>query len=306
MHNAYCGIDARGCSLPPRARRAGAGPRRAANGGGAGASLRAPPCARGQLPRRARFAARACLKTARSRSSAHTAPSLPQEDLFRAELAASAADDFSDFEALECLQVGGRDRLGRPCILIVGASLPAWERVDRARFRRFVYRTLAPVAGAPSLRDAGDAESPGGGAGAPYCVVYCHTDVTEANRPGAAWLFNAFEALPEAWQEQLASFYVVHPAATLRGTLAMLPFWIFSPFASGSFGHKVIYLDRLDMLWAHMEPSELHIMPTFVAEHDKELAEHPLLDYGVVGPPTRELAREVDAMAGVPPDMALS
>jgi hypothetical protein len=236
----------------------------------------------------------------------HTAACATQEDLFRAELAASASDDFSDFEALQCLQVGGRDRLGRPCVLVVGARLPAWERVDRARFRRFVYRTLAPVAGAPSLRDAGDADSPGGGAGAPYVVVYCHTDVTEENRPGAAWLFNAFEALPEAWQEQLTSFYVVHPAATLRGTLAMLPFFIFSPFSSGSFAHKVVYLDRLDMLWAHVEPAELRAMPTFVAEHDKELADSPLLDYGIVGPPTREIAREIDAMAGVPPDMALS
>lgn len=201
-------------------------------------------------------------------------------------------------------------------VQIVGARLPAWERVDRARFRRFVYRTLDPVAGSSS--------------DGPYVVVYLHTDVTDANRPGASWLWNAFEALPDAWQEQLAAFYVVHPAATLRGTLAMLPLWLFSPFASGSFAHKVVYLDRLDQLWPHVDAAELRV-PTFVAEHDKELAEHrasriayalcgcggisncvraltrrllrcaaALMDYGIVGPPTRELASSMDAMAGMP------
>jgi hypothetical protein len=225
------------------ARRARPGRRPAADGGGAGALAR--PCA--VLSRHAAADAR----NNRTRNC--------QEERFLEELAASASDNFDDFEALECLELAGRDTGGRRVVQIVGARLPAWERVDRARFRRFVYRTLDPVAGASS--------------DGPYVVVYLHTDVTDANRPGASWLWNAFEALPDAWQEQLAAFYVVHPAATLRGTLAMLPLWLFSPFASGSFAHKVVYLDRLDQLWPHVDAAELRV-PTFVAEHDKELAEH--------------------------------
>ena len=153
------------------------------------------------------------------------------------------------------MHVSGPDRAGRPVLVLVGARLPAWGGVDKRRFARYVYRALASLASAPA-----------------FSVLYYHTDVTDANRPGASWLWNAFEVLPATLQERLGALYVIHPAATLRGTLAMLPFLLFSPFSSGAIAHKTVYLDRLEHLWPHIDEKALRV-PQFVAEHDKDLAE---------------------------------
>ena len=206
--------------------------------------------------------------------------------MFRAELATAAQEDYLEFDRLDCLQVCGPDRAGRPILLLIGARLPAWRATDKRRFARYVFRALDRVAASPA-----------------FTIVYCHTDMTDANQPGASWLFNTFEALPETLQERLAALFVVHPAATLRGTLALLPFVIFSPFASGALPHKTLYCDRLEQLWEHIDPGTMQL-PAFIAEHDHALAEHPLMDYGIVGPPTTALAREMDAASGMPADMA--
>ncbi len=154
--------------------------------------------------------------------------------------------------------------------------------LTRAPLRcRFVYQTLHPVVSAT------------------FSVVYLHTDVTDANKPSASWVMNSFEVLPTAWQEQMRAFYVVHPALTLRGALTILPFWLFSPFARGDFVAKVQYIDRIEFLWDHVDPTELRL-PTFVGEHDKDLEEHALMDYGVVPPPTAELRTQTDVLMGFP------
>ena len=126
--------------------------------------------------------------------------------------------------------------------------------------------------------------------------------------------------MPDAWQENLAAFYVVHPACvaplvtrsaadasppgslTLRGALAILPFWLFSPFARGSFVSKVMYRDRLEHLWEHMEESAVRLSRAAAAavrEHDRELEAEPLMDYGVRAPPSSAQAVH-DHMLGLP------
>jgi hypothetical protein len=141
--------------------------------------------------------------------------------------------------------------------VLVGAALPPSfdERPDEAaRLARHVY-ALAHAAAA-------------GGA---FAVVYFHTDVTEAGRPRVAWLSAAFEALPEALRERLDAVYVVHPAATLRGALALLPFLLAAPFASGGLSHKVHYVDSLRELWRAADADEAAVAPPrFVQDADAE------------------------------------
>lgn len=177
-----------------------------------------------------------------------------QEERFREELALAAGESTAEFDALECAQLRGADLHGRRILVLSGSKLPTFDKIDRNRFARFIYKKLALIAHAP------------------FIVVYFHTDVTEQNRPGASWLWNAFEALPDTVQEHLEAFFVVHPMSSLRGTLAMLPFWIFSPFSGGGLSHKIHYLDRLELLWEHAEAAEVQV-PAYVTKHDEDLAE---------------------------------
>ena len=187
-------------------------------------------------------------------AEALTPPRAPQEERFREQLAIAQGESTAEFDALECAQLRGADLQGRRILVLSGAKLPAFDKIDRNRFARFIYKKLALIAHAP------------------FIVVYFHTDVTEANRPGASWLWNAFEVLPETVQEHLEAMYVVHPMATLRGTLAILPFWIFTPFSGGGLSHKIHYLDRLELLWEHAEPAEVQV-PAYVVKYDEDLAE---------------------------------
>jgi len=204
---------------------------------------------------------------------------LLQLALYQSALVQAAGEDYSDFHSMRCLHTAGRDKAGNRLVVVTGCNLPLWSTVDKERFRRFVYAQLDRVTAAP------------------FAVVYLHTDVTDANKPCASWLMNSFEVLPSVWQHHLAAFYVVHPALTLRGALSIIPFWVFSPFARGDFVSKVQYIDRIEFLWDRVDPVQLQL-PSFVGEHDRDLEEHALMDYGVVNAPTPQLQTQTDFLAG--------
>jgi len=179
-----------------------------------------------------------------------------QEAWFRAQLATAAAESHADFGALECVALRGRDHDGHRILAITGTALPPLDApADAARFARYVYTHVAQL-----VEDA-----------APFVILYYHTNVTEAGRPRVAWLWNAFDALPERVQERLAAVYVVHPVATFRGALALLPFVLCAPFAGGGVAHKTRYLDSLAELWRHAAREEVN-PPRAVAEADDALA----------------------------------
>lgn len=176
---------------------------------------------------------------------------------------------------------GGVDQAGRPILLVCGSALPDWRAADQARFGRYVAVQLA------ALRRA------------PFVLVYLHAGVADAQRPAAAWLWAYFEALPESLKDNLEALYVVHPAATLRSALSMIPFLLLAPFASGALSHKTHFCDRLEDLWEHVAQTELRL-PRCVHEHDSSVVENPLVSYGVVGPPS-PLTVSYEQTAGMPP-----
>ena len=172
------------------------------------------------------------------------------------------------------------DARGAAVVIIAGARLPQWDAsLDADRFRRFVYK---------EMKDTSEA---------PFVVVYCHAGVTPLTRPCASWLLNAFDALPSSWHANLGAFYVLHPASTLASFVAILPLWLFSPLAAGDFTHKIVYVDRLELLASHgVTPASLHLDAN-VWEHDKALEGQALSN---VRPPTDELGSYVDACTGLP------
>jgi hypothetical protein len=153
----------------------------------------------------------------------------------------------------------GADAEGRAVLALVGRALPPFDgALDAGRLARFVYAQLAAL-----LADSG---------GADFVLVYYHSGVTEAGRARVAWLWDAFEALPDRVRERLAALHVLHGVATLRGALALLPFALCAPFASAGLSHKVHYAESLAELYRHgLAPEQLQ-PPRFVLDADAELA----------------------------------
>lgn len=48
----------------------------------------------------------------------------------------------------------------------------------------------------------------------------------------------------------------------------------------------MVCVSRVEFLWDYMKKDQVDI-PDFVLEHDKELEEKPLMDYGLVAEPLR-------------------
>ena len=68
---------------------------------------------------------------------------------------------------------------------------------------------------------------------------------------------------------------------------------------------KVVYIDRIEQLWAHVEEKDIRLsgaVSAHVAAHEADLDSNPLMDYGIRGPPTF-LKAQYDAMAGIAPPM---
>ncbi|KAG1359474.1 ganglioside-induced differentiation-associated protein 2-like, partial [Cocos nucifera] len=110
-----------------------------------------------------------------------------------------------------------------------------------------------------------------------FCVVYFHTDVRRSeNFPGVSTIRSIYESIPAAIRDNLEAVYFVHPG--LRSRLFLAAFGRFL-FSSGLYG-KVRYVSRVEYLWERLSKGEVEV-PEFVREHDEELEDRPLMDYGL-------------------------
>lgn len=168
-------------------------------------------------------------------------------------------EDFSDLEMLQFIQTGFWDLNGTATVLIVGKHLPATV-ISPERLNRYVVMKLEAVASKEH-----------------YSVVYIHTGSSYwANSPGVRWLWNAYNRSPPWCRTKLKDVYVVHPDLHLHATM-----WLLCRWMSDGLWSKVRILVRLEFLWDHFSKDALPI-PTFVYEHDQELEDHPLMDYGII------------------------
>lgn len=168
-------------------------------------------------------------------------------------------DDYSDLEDLQVLKVEGKDKAGRRILTIVGKHFPA-SLVSGQRLQKYVYHKISN-------------EIPEG----PYCVVYIHTAVQRSeNCPGITTLWLIYEELPPAFKERLQVVYFVHPGIQSRLFFATLGRF----FLSAGLYWKLKYVNRLEFLWDCIRKGQIEI-PDFVYDHDDQLEDRPLMDYGI-------------------------
>lgn len=185
--------------------------------------------------------------------------------------------DLSRAEALGCMYLGPRDRLHRPCVVVVGHRLP----------RSPVLLDLVALLFIRLMDAIVDHD---------YCIVYVHTRVYVASiesprgrgrrRPGshairrapvptsssadeaaavpAGWMWSEYKRLPRKYRKSLCHVHIIHPSLALRVGL-----WAASPFISRHFWDRVVYADALSDLRAHFEGRAIDAaLPAFVVDYD--------------------------------------
>lgn len=168
-------------------------------------------------------------------------------------------DDYSDLEDLQVLKVEGTDKAGRSILRIVGKHFPA-ALVSGQRLQKYVYHKISNEI-----------------AEGPYCVVYMHTSVQRGeNCPGMSTLWLIYEELPLDFKERLQVVYFVHPGIQSRLFFATLGRF----FLSAGLYWKLKYVNRLEFLWDCIRKGQIEI-PDFVYDHDDQLEDRPLMDYGI-------------------------
>ncbi|XP_038971568.1 protein GDAP2 homolog [Phoenix dactylifera] len=159
---------------------------------------------------------------------------------------------------VQTFKVQGRDKLGRKLLRIVGKLFPA--KIGEQAVKRYLEGRIFPELGSK-----------------PFCVVYFHTDVRRSeNFPGISTIRFIYEAIPAAIRDNLEAVYFVHPGLCSRLFLAAFGRLLFSSELYG----KVRYVSRVEYLWKRMRRGEMEV-PAFVQEHDVELEDRPLMDYGL-------------------------
>ncbi|GMH45377.1 hypothetical protein BSKO_13334 [Bryopsis sp. KO-2023] len=168
-------------------------------------------------------------------------------------------ENFSDLEMLQFIQTGFFDLNGQATVLIIAKHLPATV-ISPERISRFILLKLEAIATEKH-----------------YSVVYIHTGSSYwTNSPGVRWLWNSYSSSPPWCRAKLQQVYVVHPDLQLHASM-----WLLCRWMSDRLWSKVHFFVRLEFLWDHFAKDALPL-PTSVYEHDQELEDHPLMDYGII------------------------
>ncbi|GLT31308.1 hypothetical protein SLA2020_060520 [Shorea laevis] len=162
-------------------------------------------------------------------------------------------------EKLQVFKIQGRDKRGRQVLHIIAKYFPA-RMVSSEALKKYLEEKIYPKIGER-----------------PFSVVYVHTGVQRCeNFPGISPLRSIYEAIPINVKENLEAVYFLHPGVQSRLFLATFGRLLFS----GGLYWKLRYLNRLDFLWDHVRRKEMEI-PEFVYDHDEELENRPMMDYGL-------------------------
>ncbi|XVE69655.1 hypothetical protein DITRI_Ditri10aG0007900 [Diplodiscus trichospermus] len=171
----------------------------------------------------------------------------------------SEADQENLLEKLDVFKVKGRDKRGRKVLLVTGKNFPA-RMVSSEVLKKYLEDKIYPKLGAK-----------------PFSVVYLHTDVQRnENFPGISVLRSIYDAIPTNIKDNLEAVCFLHPGLQARLFLATFG----RLFFNGGLYSKLTYVSRLEFLWDHVRRMEMEI-PEFVYDHDEELENRPMMDYGL-------------------------
>lgn len=156
-------------------------------------------------------------------------------------------EDFSDVASYGIVDVVGDDMFGRKLIVLSACKLPSNKELDHSRFLGYLIYVLDKFV----EQD--------------YSLVYFHYGLTSKNKPSLSWLWSAYRAFDRKYKKNLKALYLVHPTGFIRVVLQ-----IFKAAISAKFGRKMIYINYLHELKAHLNLAQLSI-PEPVIENDKRL-----------------------------------
>ncbi|VVA09983.1 PREDICTED: ganglioside-induced [Prunus dulcis] len=171
----------------------------------------------------------------------------------------SESEQLQLIEKLDIFRIKGRDKRGRSILRIIAKFFPA-RIVSVDALRKHLEEKIFP-----------ELEKK------PFAVLYVHTGVQRCeNFPGISAVRSIYDAIPINVKRNLEAVYFLHPGLQARLFLATFGRFLFT---GGVYG-KLKYVSRLDYLWEHVRRSEIEV-PEFVYDHDEDLEDRPMMDYGL-------------------------
>ncbi|CAG5126451.1 unnamed protein product, partial [Candidula unifasciata] len=181
------------------------------------------------------------------REDAVSADGLIDED-FEKELGTAhveeEAHEFRDAERLGFVEVAGDDLYGRKLIVIYACKLPSNKVFDQQRLLQYIKHTLDKFV----EQD--------------YVLVYFHHGLNSGNKPKLSWLVQAYREFDRKYKKNLKMLYLVHPTNFIK-----VVYRILRPVISAKFGKKIVYVNCLDELRAHVPFDQLSV-PQLIYDFD--------------------------------------
>ncbi|XP_036220547.1 rho GTPase-activating protein 68F isoform X1 [Bactrocera oleae] len=176
------------------------------------------------------------------------------EDIEPAEIVNPLEDDFDQLreeqsEAIVSVKNRcdflGTDKQGRHIFAIYASRFP-----EKSQMEKFICDVIKEIE--PFVEND-------------YILVYFHQGLREHSKPSAQLLWNSYKELDRNFRKNLKNLYVVHPTLFIRFI------WkFFSPFISGKFRQKLVYISSLDELRQALGLSKIKV-PDSVCDFDEQL-----------------------------------
>lgn len=153
-------------------------------------------------------------------------------------------DPYYDIARHHIVEVAGDDNYGRKVIVFSACRMPPNHELDHHKLLGYLKHTLDQYV-----------ESD-------YTLVYFHHGLTSMNKPSLTWLRNAYNEFDRKYKKNIKALYIVHPTLLIK-TLLIL----FKPIISYKFGRKIMYMNYLSELDAHLKCKQL-VIPAQVQKYD--------------------------------------
>ncbi|XP_060555400.1 rho GTPase-activating protein 8-like isoform X3 [Ruditapes philippinarum] len=159
------------------------------------------------------------------------------------------AGDYHDIARHGIIEVAGDDVYGRKVIVFSACKLPPKTELNHQRLFEFMKMTLDQYVEMD------------------YVIVYFHHGMTSKNKPKLSWMVQVYRELDRKYKKNLKALYLVHPTNFIR-----ILWNIFKPIISAKFGRKVMYVNYLHELKAHLHFDQLKVPPLVLQYNAKILS----------------------------------
>jgi len=147
---------------------------------------------------------------------------------------------------LNIVYQSGKDTFDRPVVVIIASHIPA-RKVKPELMLLYLIHVMDKVV---------EQE---------YTLVYCHTQMSAANRPAFSWLRKAYSLFNRKYKKNLKALYIIHPGFWVRAT-----FKFFKPFISGKFWKKLVYISQVTDIYNYIKPDQLTLPEHVLSYKQKE------------------------------------